>query len=302
MKTLLAVMALVAGFTAHAAEESTTKAKKEEVMKEQRENAPVAVDIDNEITNAKMRADAGSKSKHSISLGAGYNGGSLKDAFGKTRPDISDNSTNEQKTSAAGDLNYRYRLSASDSLTAGFGLKWLTPSYDGQKIEASNPAVGYNKSFKAGKTQNSLSVGSQKYTASELIKKLKINADIGFGTNTIVEIGTSGLQVGLGTSLGYTNYTEFIAGSQLEYSVAVSPYVEYAFNDKYNFRTVYRGNGYNSLRESNMKFEQEEPTQSLGIGIAATRDIFLYPNVQWVWRDVTSEKTNVALSASMNFF
>ena len=39
MKTLLAVMVLVAGFTAHAEEESTTKAKKEEIMKEQAEKA-----------------------------------------------------------------------------------------------------------------------------------------------------------------------------------------------------------------------------------------------------------------------
>ena len=86
MKTLLAIMALLAGFTASAAEEATTKAKKEEIMKEQRQNAPVQEDIDNEITNARMRAESGSKSKHSISASLGYNGGSLNDAFSKTRP------------------------------------------------------------------------------------------------------------------------------------------------------------------------------------------------------------------------
>ncbi len=300
MKTLLAVMALVAGFTAHAAEESTTKAKKEEVMKEQRQNAPVQEDIDSEITNAKMRADAGSKSKHSISLGAGYNGGSLKDAFSSKRPNIGANSTVETKTAASGDISYRYRLTASDSLTAGFGLKWLTPSYDGQRIEASNPGIGYSKAFKAGKVQNSVAVGLSKITAAELVEGQKMAYELDMGHTGILEIGQSGWQLGLSTDFSYFNYTKNI-GDQSEYQVGLYPFVEYAFNDKYNFRTVYRGNVYESVRENNMAFQQLEPTQSLGLGIAATRDIFLYPNIQWVWRDVTAEKTNVAVSASMNF-
>ncbi len=300
MKTLLAVMALVAGLTAQAAEESTTKAKKEEIMKEQRENAPVTEDIDNEITNAKMRADAGSKSKHSISLGVGYNGGSLKDAFSSKRPNIAANSTVETKTAASGDISYRYRLTASDSLTAGFGLKWLTPSYNGERVEASNPGIGYSKAFKAGKVQNSIAAGVNKITAAELVEGQKMDYSFDLGHTGIMEIGQSGWQLGLSTSLSYYNYTQLIEG-QSEYEVGLYPFVEYAFNDKYNFRTVYRGNVYGSTRENNMAFEQYEPTQSLGIGIAATRDIFLYPNIQWVWRDVTAEKTNVAVSASMNF-
>ena len=302
MKTLLAVMVLVAGFTAHAEEESTTKAKKEEIMKEQAEKAPVSEDIDNEITNAKMRADSGSKSKHSLSFSAGYNGGSLKDAFSKKRPNIAENSTIEAKTAASGDLSYRYRLSASDSLTAGFGLKWVTPTFEGQKVEASTPSVAYNTSFKAGAIQNSMSLGAYKVTSSELIEGIKASGGASFDHVALGEIGRSGWQLGLATSLGYSTYSAFVPESQIEYSIGVFPFVEYAFNDKYNFRTVYRGNTYNSIRENNKAFVQEEPTQSLGIGIAATRDIFLYPNIQWVWRDVTAEKTNVALSASMNFF
>ncbi len=301
MKTLLAVMALIAGMTANAAEEATTKAKKQEIMKGQRQNAPVTEDIDNEITNAKMRAESGSKSKHSFSMSAGYSGGSMKDAFTDKRPNIGANSTVETKTSASGDLSYRYRVTASDSLTAGFGVKWVTPTFQGQKMEASNPGVGYSKTFKAGNIQNSLGVGLAKITASELIEgqKMDYNADIGH--TGIFEIGQSGLQLGLSTSLAYYNYTKNIGG-QTEYEIGLYPFIEYAFNDKYNLRTVYRGNSYSSSREDNMTFEQTEPTQSMGVGIAATRDIFLYPNIQWVWRDVTSEKTNVALSASMNFF
>ena len=214
---------------------------------------------------------------------------------------FSENKTIETKTAAAGDLNYRYRLSASDSLSAGFGLKWLTPTFSGQRIEASNPGVGYSKTFKAGKIQNSIGAGLTAYTAAELVEGQKLAGSVDLGHTGIMEIGTSGLQLGLSTSLGYNNYTQAVA-DQIEYSVSLNPFIEYAINDKYNLRTVYRGNTYNSSRISNMTFEQEEPTESFGVGIAATRDIFLYPNIQWVWRDITAEKTNVALSASMNFF
>ncbi len=307
MKTLLAVMAMVSviTMTAKAAEETTTttttKAKKQEIMKEQRDNAPVTEDIDSEITNAKMRAESGSKSKHSLSMGVGYSGGSVKDAFSKTRPNISANSTVEAKTSAAGDLNYRYRMTPSDSLTAGFGLKWVTPTFEGQKIEASNPGVGYSKTFKAGAVQNSFSAGLTAITASELIESSKMAYSADVGHTGIMEIGRSGWQLGLSGAVSYYNYTQNLGG-QTEYELGLYPFIEYAFNDKYNFRSVYRGNSYGSVRENNMTFEQFEPTQSLGVGIAATRDIFLYPNIQWVWRDVTAEKTNVAMSASMNFF
>jgi hypothetical protein len=301
VKALLAIAALVLGFNAYA-QESTTKAKKEEIMKEQRQNAPVQEDIDNEITNAKMRADSGSKSKHSLSLSGTYNGGSAEDAFGKTRPNIGENSTVEQKTSLAGDLSYRYRMSPTDSLTAGFGLKWVTPSYEGQKTEASNPGVGYAKTFKAGKVQNSFAASLTKITASELVDRSKMAYIADLSQTGLVEIGTSGWQVGLNLDLEYFNYTQNLNGGQAEYEVGVYPFLEYAFNDRYNFRTVFRGNTYDSYREQNASFIQNEPTQSLGVGIAATRDIFLYPNVQWVWRDTRWDKTNVALSASMNFF
>ena len=323
MKTLLAIMALLAGFTASAAEEATTKAKKEEIMKEQRENAPVQEDIDSEITNAKMRADSGSKSKHSLSAGLGYSGGTLEDVFGKKRPKLSPSAGTPDYTSLSGSINYRYRLSQQESLTAGVAVGWVAPGHDlnsqedkengVEKTQLTDPGLAYSRSFKAGQVQNSTSLSFTKNTDKQVVESEKTNFGLGVSHTAIIDVGPAGLQLGLSADAGYTNYSSYVPGEdkktgaaaatpEIEYEVGLFPFVEYAFNDRYNFRTVFRGTSFYSRRDNHDTFTRSPGTQSMGIGIAATRDIFLYPNIQWVWEDTRSEKTNVALSASMNFF
>lgn len=308
MKTLLAITALTLGLNAYGQEEAaTSKAKASEIKTKQ--NA-VEGDIDNEITNAKMRAESGSKSKHSASMSLNYSGGTLDDAFGYNRPALSSAAATTTLTSLSGDINYRYRVSASDSFTAGVGLTWLTPGYelkqkerDAQisQQEASNPGVAYSSAYKVAGIQNISSLGLTKFTSKELVEGAKYNGSMYISQTALMDMGTSGWQLGLAADASYYNYTETLEG-QTEYELGFYPFAEYVFSDTLNFRTVYRGNTYGSVRENNMAFTQLEPTQSMGMGIAATRDIFLYPNVQWVWRDTRQEKTNVAVSATMNFF
>jgi hypothetical protein len=321
MKTLLAIVALVSGMSAYAQEASTeaatTKAKAPELSTKQ----AVEGDIDSEITNAKMRAESGSKSKHSASMAMNYSGGSVDDAFGYKRPALSAGAATPKLTSLAGDVNYRYRISAAQSLTAGVGLTWITPGHDFKKSEqdaglakqeASNPMVAWSSAYKVSGVQNITSATLTKYTNKELVEGEKLNNSLNIGQTALMELGTSGWQLGLALDGTYYNYNQYSPGEdsegnqaasfQTEYELGAYPFAEYVFNDTYNFRTVYRGNTYGSGRDNRMAFTQYEPTQSAGLGIAATRDIFLYPNVQWVWRDTRSEKTNVALSATMNFF
>lgn len=312
MKTLVAALVLVSGLVAHAQATPTSKTKASDLTTQQKQGEG---DIDNQITNAKLRAEAGSKSKHSMSLSAGYSGGALDDAFGKKRPNLTSGAATETLSALTGSANYRYRLAAGDSITAGFGVKWLAPGHEFEKREsdktskqeASNPSLGYTKAFKGMGIQNVLNASMTKITSSQVIEREKTNGYLYFSHTGLAEIGTSGWQLGLSTALAYYNYNSYLAGArgtaspQTEYEVGLYPIAEYIFNDRYNFRTVFRGNSYGSGRDNRFTFEQLEPTQSMGVGIAATRDIFLYPNVQFVWRDVRSEKTNVALSATMNF-
>jgi len=49
-------------------------------------------------------------------------------------------------------------------------------------------------------------------------------------------------------------------------------------------------------------WEKLKVYQSVGLGISVTRDIFLYPNIQFIPSDIRSDRTNIAMSASINIF
>ena len=90
---------------------------------------------------------------------------------------------------------------------------------------------------------------------------------------------------------------------QTDYFVGLYPFAEYLFNDRYSFRTVFGYFEYEALKGTAFASERivrQTPYQSMGIGISLTRDIYLYPNIQFVPEDIRSERTNVALSTNIN--
>lgn len=287
---------------------ATSKAKTQKLETKQADTK----DIDNEITNAKMRAEAGSKSKHSFSLDMNYQGGSVKDVFGYNRPKLNAGAATSALTSLAGTVGYRYRLDANNSLSAGVGVAWITPGHklktEGvSQYQASDPYIAWGRSFKSGRFQASQGVTLTKITSQETISSEQMNMYLNASQTALTEIGTSGWQLGVIADFNYYNYLKYLPGEegqgsdQTELDISLYPFAEYAFNDTYNFRTLYKGLMFAAGRDSRASFTRLEPTQSMGLGIAATRDIFLYPNIQWVWADMRAEKTNVALSATMNF-
>ena len=82
------------------------------------------------------------------------------------------------------------------------------------------------------------------------------------------------------------------------------PTLEYYFNDTLSFRTLF---GYFRWRhlygdENNLRMLRLKEYQSVGIGIVVSRDIYLYPNVQFLPREVRSDYTNFGVSAAVNVF
>ncbi len=322
MKTLIAIVALVGSIGAYAAQSSTSststaaadssatsKVKAQELKTKQPADQK---DIDAEITNAKMRAESGSKSKHSFSLDIAYSGGTVNSPVAYRRPNIAGAEATPTLTSLGGEINYRYRISPEYSMTAGVGLEMIAPGFElekgdadggSQKYDVSNPGIGLSRSFKKGRFQNISSVSATYYTNKELTQLLHYRSSFGVGHTALTEIGTSGWQLGLSVSLATYDYSEVLGNGKFQTvnSLGIYPFVEYAINDTYNFRTVFRGSTFSSKKNNPDAYKQGEPTQSMGLGIAATRDIFLYPNIQWTWHHPTADKTNVALSATMNF-
>ena len=254
-------------------------------------------DIDDEITNARLRASTGAKSLWSIQSAFNYNGGSVQKPLSKERPVLSPGTALESDVKLTGSIAIKYRATDHDSFNAGFGLGWLTPGQTGQKGQSEDPYVGYTRMFKAGKVQNVFDINMTKYTAESAVES-KDNFNFYTDYSALVDLGTTRWQVGVNAAWSRDFYTENTGG--IQDALALYPFAEYSFTDKVSFRTVYRGLTYFNTQDAAGTFHHDAPTQSAGIGLAMTRDIYLYPNIQWVSEEARADKTNVALSAYIN--
>lgn len=268
-------------------------------------------DIDDEITNARMRATTGSKSKWSVATSFGYTGSTIEKPFEEHRPRLMQG-TSTVNTSIDGAVSVKYRLNDHNNLNAGIGVTYVTPGYSDQKWNVDTPFVAWSHVGKLGNLQSVVSAQFSYYSTDEYRgqgNNLDYNVDL---SHTILgSVGVTGLEVGIAYGINNDFYTDGpFAGDvkggstrRTDYTLAAYPFMEYAFNDMFSFRTVYRGLSFIHFRDEDAgQFRHVDPTQSVGVGMALTRDIYLYPNVQWVWGDIRADKTNVALSTNINLF
>ncbi len=282
--------------------------------------------IDEEITNAKLRAETGSKSKWSLSVTGSYNGGSLQKPLDRNRP----NPVNDPippKTSMGGDLGVRYRIDKNQSIKLATGYSIERPFHEAKRGQISTPSVKYNYATKIGVVQNVAETGVSVATHSDDLE-IGTRGTVSVSNTTIYDFNGSRLSVGMNIYAGYTDYSfrdkrvqpkgvpvrlkaEVF---QEDYSLAAYPFAEYALSDKVQLRTVFRPWIFTHKRaEESWTFNRRPWTQSFGVGWAVTRDIYLYPNFQWDverWRrndysfaakPVASTST-VGLSATINVF
>jgi hypothetical protein len=143
------------------------------------------------------------------------------------------------------------------------------------------------------------------------VNGLKLVGSASAGHTIIFDIPGSNWQPGFATSIYYSAYSdgpnEFDTigndDRRDDYGIGFYPFVEYAFNDMFSFRTVFRPADFTHMRNDDAgTFERSMYTQSLGLGIAVTRDIYLYPNMQFAPENLQPALTNVGLSTSINVF
>lgn len=257
-------------------------------------------DIDEEITNTRLRAVSGAKSVWSVQSSFTYVGGSIQEPGSKERPALTPGKSIENDVRMNGRVSVKYRATDHDNLNLGVGVGWLTPGYAGQKGQSEDPYVGYSRVFRAGNMQNLFNAVVQKYTADSSTKA-GYNFNTYFDYIAVTNIGTSKWQVG-GISLWQHNYfTNSNVPRGVENMIGVvCPFFEYEFTRRLSFRTVSNILNYVSFQRAPSTYRHEPENQSVGVGISVTRDIYLYPNVQWVWQEIRADKTNVALQANIN--
>lgn len=290
-------------------------------------------DIDEEITNARMRATLGSKSMWSFKSALGYSGGSVSDPLSAVRPNYRAGANRETVPALSGTVGVNYRMTDRDNLSLTTGITVVDPLHgditksavDKRKgrndaalprYEVSTPSVSWSRGYRAMGAQMITDASLSYYTD---VDSNDINAlgDVSISQTVLADFGTSKWQGGLSFAASKTVYGGDIREKSLlpdyesgvykrsDMLLAVYPFAEYAFNDKYSFRTVFGYFEFLNYKDeyvSNTNFIQREPYQSVGVGISITRDIYLYPNVQFAPKDIRSDRTNVALSTNINLF
>lgn len=273
-------------------------------------------EADQVITNRRLRAQSGSLSKWSGNFAYNYNAGSIEKPLAAQRPNISSGANNLTLQNMTLNMGIRYRFSTLNSITFAAGA-FMTAPFN-SSIKTNNP--GLKKRFYSTRQKLTVNDPNIIYTnlanfygfqiVTQLTPTLTTNSqqrDAGYTgnfdwTSTIMkEIGKTGLS--LGGALEYTRYffdkTDKTLGANY---LQIYPVAEYVINDTYNLRTVL-GYQWEQLRNTpNDNYHKLAVFQSVGLGITVTRNIFLYPNIQFLPSQMKQELTNVGLSAYFNAF
>ena len=298
----------------------------EETKEKPAESVPhnkVDGDLDDEISNPKMRADSGSKSKFSGSSVMSYTGGSISQPFGADRPNLSGVPENQVHTSIDGTLKLRYRTNPHFSIFGGVGLSLYTPfqgnvnsnSRQGQ-FDLGDPLLGFDYTFARWGLQHSIDLWS---TVATSVESLNVNQVASVATGyTLMKAYSFGLHVGVIANAWYNFYGNHpgdnstyavsndadVVDKRTEWEITMVPAVEYHFNERFSFRTLF---GY--FRWRHLYGDRDDTSlrhlvsyQSFGVGVVVIRDVFLYPNVQVLPGNLSGKFTNVGISSSINVF
>jgi hypothetical protein len=281
---------------------------------------PGAEQVDELITNNNLRAYSGSVSRWSFASQSNYEGGTIQSPFSQDRPDISNASATTTKADFDSAVSGKYNINARNSVMAGIGIRWLAPfqsltDYDGTRFDIANPYVQYQYIYKFLGVQAVLQAQLTQWTEADQTAK-GYGQQFNIDQESVYAFGSTGISLGLSSFIQYTTFTKSasdpspdIAGAtvgteQAQYQFYFAPYLEYQISEKLNFRTLvalFSYEHYRSLSNS-LGFARDGVYQSIGLGWSVTRDIFLYPNIQFLPDHFQSSLTNVGLSATVNLF
>lgn len=312
MKKTFLLFVLVLSLPAFAqTEEKTDNRPAQEVV-----TPPPATDkADEVITNRLLRASSGSLSEWSGNFNINYNGGSTQKPFAAQRPNITDGADSLTLQYINANVGLRYRINELNSITMATGLFWNTPLMT--RIKTSDPKL--KQQFDATKGDVTANDPNLIYTnlaslwgfqiQSQLTPTLITNAQQTHqGYRASWDAQTTWMHVinksnlTLGMAFEWTGYAFSKPNRDLARNVwQVYPIAEYIVNDWLNLRTLWGWQVYQQTRrDDTWTYEKRVVYQSFGTGISVTRDIFLYPNIQFIPSDMRNDRTNLGISAYIN--
>jgi len=280
---------------------------------------PAATDeADQKITNRRLRASEGSLSKWSISTFWNYSGGSLNDPTEPERPNIVGGGNVQTLQSLSGEVGVKYRFAKLDSLTASTGLFMTTPFHsriddnstlkpafddNARKLNVQDPFLRYAHLHNLWGIQSISSITTKLITNNQL-RERGFRSELTLNQNLMKDVEGTNFSYGAAfIGYFYTFSSDVELDSLTERLIGIYPQAEYVINDTYNLRTVFGWQVYENVRgQDSSTYSKRKVYQSVGLGISLSRDVFLYPNIQFIPSNLRDDVTNIALQANVNLF
>lgn len=291
----LAIVGVLSGATgkAWAQPENTQSSSEKGLLKNQK------VEEISVLTDPKLRADDGSMSKYSIKFNVSYYGPTLGDLSAKDQPNP-DGSVGMYATSLGGSISARYRISPTQALALGTGVKAIYPLHGIERFDVNNPYLSYDMSSRRGRLQMRNSPGVSYITVPNY-KKIGEYGALNFGNSLVYDLEDSRFAIGLESDFGYYLYDrpyERTDGKASRFSLSFAPNVKYRFNDRLNMNTSFSVNFWNPRSLSNeWALWNRSPTQRLGLGYAWSKVVYLSPYLYFYPNRITTDSVSMNLSA-----
>ncbi len=261
-----------------------------------------------EVTDPEIRSDMGSMSKWSLSSNISYDGSTLDDILGDTRPNANVPSR-PYSTYMSGSLKGRYRIDKMSSITAGTGFSVEKPFQDeAGELEFQNPNISYGLVHKngpwLGSFFSSLDIYTTDYDTNRRQRKFRMN--VGY-TIKYKNIANSNFTVGMmfyGAKYFFNrDYQEGDYSKNTDLYMKVKPKLQYRISKMFSLSTeisfpvaVYRQD------VAHMTFHSSSIYQKIGLGTSFTPEVYLYTYLNLYPENYRFDNTYYGLSLTMSLF
>lgn len=253
---------------------------------------------DKDITDTKLQAESGSRSKYSLKFSLSYFGPPVGDLSNKNQPNP-DGSIGVNQVSLSGSISGRYRLDPKSTISAGTGINALTPFHGVERLDVKTPFISYDRNARLGDVQLRNSYGFS-WTTVPNFREVGQVASLSYDNSLVYNLGTSRFAVGLDSGVSAFLYEREYRkkdGKASRYYVGFYPQVKYNVSDKMNVYTSL-ALGFWNPRFHKDEFAMLNKTLSgrLGMGYAINRDIYFAPYLNFYPNDLKTDSTTLSFS------
>lgn len=251
-----------------------------------------------EITDEKLKAEEGSRSRYSLKFSLSYSGPPVGEPLSKDQPNPN-NMPGVYRTSLGGSISGRYRMDSRTALSVGTGISALTPFHGVERVDVRTPYLSYDRTGRVGDVQMRNSFGLSVTTIPNF-RNIGQVGTLSYDNSLIYDIGTSDFAIGLDTGLSYFIYErDYLASDRRAsiYFLGFYPNAKYRFNSRLNVNTSWNVSFASPRSRDNVwALENMRISQRVGLGWALTKEIYFAPYLNFFPETANLDTTTINFS------